>query len=294
MAIKKITFFLLIDSFFVRIYSFVPTNVLSYLVLHIFTGEGNNNRDDGNGRRMKDKSRRVVGRKCTAYYYCLLVLRLLGLKFVTLMMVMRLIVKTVAPVTPVTEPVVVVPGMISVLVVVSSSILVVLSSKLVVVIVVPLPVEIVVSATSVCAVHLLMHLEWVLLVLLPLLLLLMMEVRFDLLRPTPIHFSVAIVFVLPLPVFPPFIRQFAVHIGLLTVPATNRCSVTTMRELVELIDDVVSVAVAVTVTVTVVTVVTVIILPIVWLVAGCQWTTASAIAVHVAIVGGGGITGSGR
>lgn len=61
-----------------------------------------------------------------------------------------------------------------------------------------------------------------------------------------------------------------------------------------MIDDVISVAVTITVVVTVVTVVAVIILSIVWLVPGRQWTTASTVAVHVAIVGGGGIAGSSR
>lgn len=144
------------------------------------------------------------------------------------MIMMRLIIKTITSVTPIAKPVVV-PGMITVLIVVTSSILVVLASKLVAVVIIPLSVEIVVVATTVSAVHL-MHLEWVMLLLLPLLL--MIEVRFDLLRPTPIHFGITIVFVLPLPVLSSFIRQFPVHVGLLSVPASNRSSVTTVRELV--------------------------------------------------------------
>lgn len=128
----------------------------------------------------------------------LLILRL-RLKFVALMMVMRLIIKSIASVTPITKPVVV-PGMIPVLVVVSSPILKEFPSELVVVI--PFSVDIVVGTVS--TVHHLMHLERVLTLLL-LSLLLMVKMRFDLLGPTSIHFGVAIIFKLPLPFLPPFI-----------------------------------------------------------------------------------------
>lgn len=220
----------------------------------------------------------------------LLVLRL-RLKFVTLMIVMRLIIKSIASVTPIAKPVVV-PGMVPVLVVVSAPILEVLSSSKLV-IVVPLSVNVVVVATVVSAIHL-MHLEWVLLLLL-LPLLLMIEVRFDLLRPTPIHFGIAIVFVLSLPVLPPFVRQLTVHVGLLSVPATDWRSVPAMGELLEMINNVVSISVAISivVSVTVVAVKTVI-LSVIGLIAGRQRATASAVAVHVTVVGRGGIAGCGR
>lgn len=165
----------------------------------------------------------------------LLVLRL-RLKFVTLMIVMRLIIKSIASVTPIAKPVVV-PGMVPVLVVVSAPILEVLSSsKLVIVIPLSVNVVVVVVASVVSPIHL-MHLEWVLLLLL-LPLLLMIEVRFDLLRPTPIHFGIAIVFVLPLPVLPPFVGQLTIHVGLLSVPATDWRSVPAMGELLEMINNV--------------------------------------------------------
>lgn len=223
----------------------------------------------------------------------LLVLRR-RLKFVTLMIVMRLIIKSIASVTPISKPVVV-PGMVPVLVVVSAPVLEVLSSSKLV-IVVPLSVNVVVVAAVVSAIHL-MHLEWVLLLLLLLPLLLMIEVRFDLLRPTPIHFGIAIVFVLSLSVLPPFVRQLTVHVGLLSVPATDRRSVPAMGELLEMINNVVSVsisvAISIVVSVTVVTVKTVI-LSVIWLIAGRQRATASAVAVHVTVVGRGGIAGCGR
>lgn len=221
----------------------------------------------------------------------LLVLRL-RLKFVTLMIVMRLIIKSIASVTPIAKPVVV-PGMVPVLVVVSAPILEVLSSSKLV-IVVPLSVNVVVVAAVVSAIHL-MHLEWVLLLLLLLPLLLMIEVRFDLLRPTPIHFGIAIVFVLPLPVLPPFVRQLTVHVGLLSVPATDWRSVPAMGELLEVVNNVVSISVAISivVSVTVVTVKTVI-LSVIGLIARRQRATASAVAVHVTVVGRGGIAGCGR
>lgn len=224
----------------------------------------------------------------------LLVLRL-RLKFVTLMIVMRLIIKSIASVTPIAKPVVV-PGMVPVLVVVSAPILEVLSSSILV-IVIPLSVNVVVVVAAVVSAIHLMHLEWVLLLLLLLPLLLMIEVRFDLLRPTPIHFGIAIVFVLPLPVLPPFVRQLTVHVGLLSVPATDWRSVPAMGELLEMINNVVSVsisvAISIVVSVTVVAVKTVI-LSVIGLIAGRQRATASAVAVHVTVVGRGGIAGCGR
>lgn len=212
------------------------------------------------------------------------------------MIVMRLIIKSIASVTPIAKPVVV-PGMVSVLVVVSAPILEVLSSSKLV-IVIPLSVNVVVVVAAVVSAIHLMHLEWVLLLLLLLLpLLLMIEVRFDLLRPTPIHFGIAIVFVLPFPVLPPFVRQLTVHVGLLSVPATDWRSVPAMGELLEVVNNVVSisvsVAISIVVSVTVVTVKTVV-LSVIWLIAGRQRATASTVAVHVTVVGRGGIAGCGR
>lgn len=63
---------------------------------------------------------------------------------------------------------------------------------------------------------------------------------FYFLNATSIHFRFTIVFHLSFSFFTPLADQFALHIGLLTIPATDRCSVTTMRELLQLIDNVVA------------------------------------------------------
>lgn len=167
-----------------------------------------------------------------------------GLKLVTLMMVMRLIIKSIASMTPIAKPVVI-PGMVPIVVVViSSPILVVkFASESIVVVAIIIRVDVAVPPVAVVVectgatdpIHHLMvliALEWILLLLLlhsvSLLIATVLEVCLYLLRPTSIHFGVAIVFQLTLPVLSPLIRQFPVHVRLLTIPATDWSSVATM------------------------------------------------------------------
>lgn len=233
------------------------------------------------------------------------------LKFVTLMMVMRLIIKSITSVTSIAKPVVI-PGMVPivVVVVVASPILVVIfaseSVVVIIIIIVAVPLITVVVATnspvadSIHHLVVLIALEWILLLhSVSLLIATIREVCLHLLRPTAIHFGVPIIFQLPLSVFPALICQLAVHVCLLTVPAANRSPVATVGKLIQLTDDVVTVtivvAVMVTIAITIVVVTIVaIVLTVVRLVTGCQWAAACTVSVHVAVVGRGGITGSGR
>lgn len=233
------------------------------------------------------------------------------LKFVTLMMVMRLIIKSITSVTSIAKPVVI-PGMVPivVVVVVASPILVVIfaseSVVVIIIIVVAVPlITVVVAADSPVAdsIHhlvVLIALEWILLLhSVSLLIATIREVCLHLLRPTSIHFGVPIIFQLPLSVFPALICQLPVHVRLLTVPAANRSPVATVRKLIQLTDDVVTVTIVVAVMVTIaitIVVVTIVavVLTVVRLVTGRQWTAACTVSVHVAVVGRGGITGSGR
>lgn len=234
------------------------------------------------------------------------------LKFVTLMMVMRLIIKSITSVTSIAKPVVI-PGMVPiVVVVVASPILVVIFASesvvvvIIIVVAVPLVAVVVVADSPVAdSIHhlvVLIALEWILLLLLlhsvSLLIATIREVCLHLLRPTSIHFGVPIIFQLPLSVFPALICQLPVHVRLLAVPAANWSPVATVGKLIQLTDDVVIVtivAVMVTIAITIVVVTVVaIVLAVVRLVTGRQWTAACTVSVHVAVVGRGGITGSGR
>lgn len=159
------------------------------------------------------------------------------------MMVMRLIIKSIASVTSIAKPVVI-PGMVPiVVVVVSSPILVVIFASesivaiiiVVIVAVVPLIAVVVIvdHSTAAASIHhlvVLVALEWILLLLhsVSLLIAIMLEVGLHLLRPTAIHFGVAIVFQLTLPVVPPLVRQLSVHVRLLAIPAADWSSVATM------------------------------------------------------------------
>lgn len=158
-------------------------------------------------------------------------------------MMMRLIIKTITSVTPIAKPVVI-PGMVPIVVVVVSSpiVLVVIftpESVIVVITIVPLLAVVVVvvvivhSTITADAIHhlvVLIALEWILLMHSVSLLIVwsLLEVCLHLLRSTSIHFGVPVIFQLTLPVLPPLVRQFPVHVRLLTIPATDWSSVATV------------------------------------------------------------------
>lgn len=161
---------------------------------------------------------------------------------IALMMIIRLVKKSITPAATVTKPILV-PVVVPIPIVAIVTVPVVLKelpSAVVTVIVVPLAV-IIVHATTSTSIHLviLVVLERIAI---PLLVLLMVvpvvKVRLDLLRPAPVHLRLAIVLHLPLAILPPLQGQLPVHVGLLPVPATNRRSIPAVRKVLQLLNHV--------------------------------------------------------
>lgn len=160
---------------------------------------------------------------------------------IALMMIIRLVKKAITPAATVTKPIlvpVVVPIPVSVVVV--SVVLKELPSA-VVTIIIPLVsvVVVVVHATAATStVHLvaLIVLEGISVPLLILLVVSVVKVRLDLLRPAAIHFRLAIVLHLTLTILPSLQSQLPVHVSLLPIPAAHRCSIAAVRKVLQLLN----------------------------------------------------------
>lgn len=163
---------------------------------------------------------------------------------IALMMIIRLVKKAITPAATVTKPIlvpVVVP--ISVSVIVVPIVLKELPSAVVTIIIPLVSVVVVVvvhATTATSTVHLvaLIVLEGISVPLLILLVVPVVKVRLDLLRPASIHFRLAIVLHLTLTILPSLQSQLPVHVSLLPIPAAHRCSIAAVRKVLQLLNHV--------------------------------------------------------
>lgn len=162
---------------------------------------------------------------------------------IALMMIIRLVKKSITPAATVAKPILVpVVVAVPISVVIVPVVLKELASSSAVVAVVVVPLSVVVHATAAAAsVHLavLIVLERIpIALLLVLLMVAVVEVRLDLLRPATIHLRLAIVLHLPLAIFPSLQRQLPVHVGLLAIPAAHRRAIAAVGKVLQLLDHV--------------------------------------------------------
>lgn len=162
---------------------------------------------------------------------------------IALMMIIRLVKKAITPAATVTKPIlvpVVVPIPVSVVVV--PVVLKELPSAVVTIIIPLVSVVVVVvhATTATSTVHLvaLIVLEGISVPLLILLVVPVVKVRLDLLRPAAIHFRLAIVLHLTLTILPSLQSQLPVHVSLLPIPAAHRCSIAAVRKVLQLLNHV--------------------------------------------------------